>query len=147
MSKRIIISETEKNQIKSLYQLNERRTINILNGQTFQINIGGGPRTYKINKIYTPPGLDDTFVIDTIQEKTGIGDNKGSRVFALGDKYASKEFVFMCRVGYLGGYNESEKDYIGTENYEDLEINEKFCQYFCQNYNLQDYPDSQCNKN
>jgi hypothetical protein len=141
MSKRIVISESEKNQIKSLYQLNESRRINSYNGVTFQINIGGGPRTYKINKIYTPPGLDDTFVIDTIQEKTGQGIDKGSRVFALGDKYASKEFVFMCRVGYLGGYNESEKGYIGTENYEDLEINDQFCKSFCQNY-----PNSPCNK-
>ena len=39
MSKRIIISESEKNQIKSLYQLNEGRKIDILNGEEFQINI------------------------------------------------------------------------------------------------------------
>lgn len=132
MSKRIVISESEKNQIKSLYQLNEGRKIDYLNGEKFQINIGGGPRTYEITAIYTPVGLDDNFIIKTIQVKTGIGDDKGVRVFALGDKYASKEFIFKCSVGYLGGLNKDDKNYNDTENYEDLDINQKLKDNLCQ---------------
>jgi hypothetical protein len=141
MSKRIVISESEKNQIKSLYQLNESRKIDYFNGQEFQINIGGGPRTYRINGIYALKDKDSSFIVETTQVKTGFGLDKGVRALALGDKNAGKQFIFDCRIGYLGGYNESQKGYINTENYEDLEINEKFCQYFCYKF-----PNGPCSK-
>jgi hypothetical protein len=131
MSKRIIISESEKNQIKSLYQLNEGRKIDILNGEEFQINIGGGPRTYRINGIYALKDKDSAFIVETTQVKTGIGKDKGTRFLALGDENAGKQFIFDCRIGYLGGYNESQKGYINTENYEDLEINGKLKENLC----------------
>jgi hypothetical protein len=138
MSKRIIISESEKNQIKSLYQLNEGRKIDILNGEEFQINIGGGPRTYRINGIYASNDEDSAFIVNTTQVNTGVGKDgkdKGTRFLALGDENAGKQFIFKCLfddndnpIGYLGGFD--GKNYIGTENYKDTynqsvkEINE-----------------------
>ena len=47
MSKRIVISETEKERIKSLY-INESTS---LEGQIFQVNVDGDLRNYRITQL------------------------------------------------------------------------------------------------
>ena len=100
MSKRIVISETEKERIKSLY-INESTS---LEGQIFQVNVDGDLRSYRITDIERDKEGDGKFVIYTNQERT---DGSGGKYFG-----GKKQFYFDCSLEQFGedqwglrGYN------------------------------------------
>ena len=100
MSKRIVISETEKERIKSLY-INESTS---LEGQIFQVNVDGDLRSYRITDIERDKEGEGKFVIYTNQERT---DGSGGKYFG-----GKKQFYFDCSLEQFGedqwglrGYN------------------------------------------
>ena len=101
MSKRIVISESEKNRIKSLY-INEGYG---LEGQIFQVNVDGDLRNYRITDIQSDKEGEGKFVIYTNQERTN--ERSGGKWFG-----GKKQFYFDCSLEQFGedqwglrGYN------------------------------------------
>jgi hypothetical protein len=94
MSKRIVISESEKNRIKSLY-INESTS---LEGKIFQVNVDGDLRNYRITDIQSDKKGEGKFVIYTNQERTN--ERSGGKWFG-----GKKQFYFDCTLPDLYGYD------------------------------------------
>ena len=94
MSKRIVISESEKNRIKSLY-INEGYG---LEGEIFQVNVDGDLRNYRITDIQSDKKGEGKFVIYTNQERTN--ERSGGKWFG-----GKKQFYFDCTLEDLYGYD------------------------------------------
>lgn len=133
MSKRIVISESEKNRIKSLY-INEGYG---MEGKIFQVNVDGDLRNYRITDIQSDKKGEGKFVIYTNQERTN--ERSGGKWFG-----GKKQFYFDCSLEDLYGYNGR---IMNTEKYSKSDgdsvkfLIEKLCETFCENYS-----DSPCNK-
>jgi hypothetical protein len=95
MSKRIIISETEKQRIKSLY-INEDN--NTLEGRIFEIFVDGGTRIYKITDIQSDKNFEGKYILYTNQERTN--ERSGGKWFG-----GKKQFYFDCTLPDLYGYD------------------------------------------
>lgn len=132
MSKRIVISESEKNRIKSLY-INEGYG---MEGEIFQVYVDGDLRSYRVTDIERDKKGEGKFVIYTNQERT---DGSGGKLFG-----GKKQFYFDCTLEGLYGYNGR---IMNTEKYSKSDggsvkfLIEKLCETFCENYS-----DSPCNK-
>jgi hypothetical protein len=103
MSKRIVISETEKKRIKSLY-INEG--FEEIEGGIIQLNVDGGLRSYKITDVQIDKSDEGKCILYTNQQRT---NGNGGKWFD-----GKKQFYFDCTLPDLYGYDGRPKT---TERY------------------------------